>query len=80
MNQQLNDKIIQIFVNHLEKDINSLKGKASFSEIDLDELDIIEAIMRIEDEFCIEISDDEAEKLNSIFEIVTCVENKLANK
>lgn len=79
MDQQLKDKVLKIFVNYLEKDINKLNVDSTFSENNLTELDVIESVMRVEDEFKIEISDDEADKLNSIANLIFCVENKLAN-
>lgn len=75
--QQLKNKVVQIFVNHLNKDANSFDCERSFAENNLDELDIIEAIMRIEDEFSVEISDEEADKFNAVQDIITCVNNKI---
>jgi acyl carrier protein len=79
MDQQLNDKIIQIFVTYLNKDINTLNSETTFSENNLDELDVIEAVMRVEDDFHVEISDDESDNFKSIQDITACVESKLAS-
>ena len=78
MNSQLANKIIQIFVKHFDKDANLVIESKTFECLSLDELDKIEAIMRMEDEFSIEISDEEADNFNSVNDIIKCIENKLS--
>jgi len=53
--------------------------EAKFDEdLGADSLDQVELVMAIEDEFDIEMSDDEAEKINSVDDVIACVE-KLTN-
>ncbi len=55
-----------------------MKGKnisstSSFKDLDLDSLDAVEVVMAIEEEFCIEIPDSEADKMLSISDAITYV-------
>ena len=62
-------------VKNFEK-VNAAKvsGTARFKEdLDLDSLDAVELVMAIEEEFCIEIPDSEADKILSIADAVNYV-------
>ena len=49
-------------------------------DLAMDSLDAIEIVMRIEEEFCIEIADIDAEKCTAVSEIVNLVEGYLARR
>lgn len=46
-------------------------------DLGADSLDSIEMIMAVEDEFGIEITDDEAEKLLTVQQVIDCVSTKV---
>lgn len=48
------------------------------NDLDADSLDAVEVMMDIEDEFEIEIPDEDAEKFKNIKDIVAYVESKIA--
>ena len=61
------DKIFKIISEKLDVDINEVVPKASLvDDLGADSLDLVELIMTMEEEFDIEISDEEAEKLITV--------------
>ncbi len=61
------DKIKKIIAEKLSVDIAEVVPKASFiDDLGADSLDLVELIMSMEEEFDIEISDKEQEKLRTV--------------
>lgn len=61
---------------HLE-DTSSLKPEASLKEdLCMDSLDTVEFIMAVEEEFNIEISDEESDKILTVGEVLDFIESK----
>ena len=61
------DKIKQIIAEKLEISIDQITDDAKFiDDLGADSLDVVELIMTLEDEFEIEISDEEAEKIVTV--------------
>ncbi|HAO20499.1 MAG: acyl carrier protein [Desulfobacteraceae bacterium IS3] len=61
------DKIKKIIAEKLSVDIAEVVPKASFiDDLGADSLDLVELIMSMEEEFDIEISDKEQEKLKTV--------------
>ena len=61
------DKIINIISEKLDVDIGEVVSKASLvDDLGADSLDLVELVMTMEEEFDIEISDEEAEKLVTV--------------
>ena len=64
-------RVREIVAEQLEKDINDVKGESSFIEdLGADSLDIVELVMKMEEEFSIEIPDEEAEKIKTVNDVV----------
>jgi len=64
-------RVREIVAEQLEKDINDVKGESSFIEdLGADSLDIVELVMKMEEEFGIEIPDEEAEKIKTVNDVV----------
>lgn len=72
------DKIKEIIVDQLGLDDGTdiALETSLMKDLEADSLDAVEIIMAIEDEFSIEIPDEEAEKFQSIGDIVKYVEEK----
>lgn len=68
--KDMQHKIETIIVEQLSIESSQLSTTASLLTQGADELDCIEIIMRIEEEFGIEINDNDAEKLTSVLAIV----------
>ncbi len=61
------DKVKKIIAEKLSVDISEVVPKASFiDDLGADSLDLVELIMSMEEEFDIEISDEDQEKLRTV--------------
>lgn len=68
-------KVKQIICDQLGVDESEVERDASFVEtLNADSLDIVELIMAFEEEFNIEIPDDEAEKIKTVDDAIKYVE------
>ena len=71
------DKIKETVVEQLGADADAVKPEASFvDDLGADSLDVVEMVMALEEEFEIEIPDDEAEKLVTVKDVVDYVEKQ----
>lgn len=69
--EQVFDKVRQIIVDQLGVDEEEVTTEASFiDDLGADSLDIVELIMALEEEFGLEIPDDEAEKISTVNDAV----------
>jgi len=76
---ELITKINGIIVEELNVEAADVKPSASFIEdLGADSLDIVELIMRLEEEFEIEIPDEDAEKIRTVQDVITYIENHKA--
>ena len=76
----LKDKVNEIIVEQLGVDAGEVKEAASFiDDLGADSLDTVELVMAFEEEFDIEIPDEDAEKLNTVGDAVKYLEDKIAN-
>ena len=72
------DKLKEIITEQLGVDESILNINTHLmKDLDADSLDAVEIIMAIEDEFEIEIPDEDAEKFQTIGDIVRYVEDKM---
>ena len=72
------DKIKEIIIDKLGIDVGKISMDAKFiDDLGADSLDTVELIMQFEEEFSIEIPDEEAEGLLSVGQAVDYIKNKL---
>ncbi len=71
------EKVVKIIGDQLGiEDVSEItRGTSLMKDLEADSLDAVEIVMGIEDEFGIEIPDDEAEKFKNIGDIVDYVES-----
>lgn len=63
----IEDKVKKIIAEKLSVDLSEVVPEASFvDDLGADSLDLVELIMTMEEEFDIDISDEDAEKLESV--------------
>jgi len=72
------DKIKEIIIEQLSVDESQVNLETHLmKDLEADSLDAVEIIMAIEDEFDIEVPDEDAEKFQCVGDIVKYVEEKL---
>ena len=65
--QEIENKVKQIIIDELGVDENEVTPNARFiDDLGADSLDTVELVMRFEEEFGIEIPDEDAEKIQSV--------------
>ena len=70
-------KVIKIIEEQLGVDPDRVKPEASFiDDLGADSLDIVELVMAMEEEFDIEIPDEDAEKLRTVQDVLKYLESK----
>ena len=71
----VSEKVKSIIVEQLGVDADEVTAEASFTEdLGADSLDIVELVMAFEEEFGIEIPDEDAEKISRVQEAITYIE------
>ncbi len=74
----LEDRVSAIIVEQLGVTKEELAPRASFiDDLGADSLDIVELVMAMEEEFDIEIPDDDAEKIQTIKDVISYVKGKI---
>jgi len=72
------DRIREIIVEQLGVDENQITIEASFvDDLGADSLDTVELVMAFEEEFDIEIPDEDAEKIKTVKDVVTYLNEHL---
>jgi len=71
MADELTDKVVAIIAERLDVEKEKVTMEASFqNDLGADSLAIVELVMELEEEFKIEISDEEAEKITTVKDAV----------
>ncbi|HYC58094.1 MAG TPA: acyl carrier protein [Thermoanaerobaculia bacterium] len=71
------DRVKSIIVEQLGVDVEEVNPDASFVEdLGADSLDTVELIMAFEEEFGVEISDDDAEKIRKVRDAVEYIDKR----
>ena len=71
------EKVKKIIIDQLGVSAEEVKPEASFVEdLGADSLDLTELIMAMEEEFDIEIADDDAQKILKVQDAIRYLENK----
>jgi len=72
------EKVREIIVEQLGVSPEEVVPEASFiDDLGADSLDIVELVMAIEEEFALEIPDDDAEKIQTIQDAISYVEERV---
>lgn len=72
-------KVIELIVEELGVEASEVTLEASFIEdLGADSLDTVELIMKFEEEFDLDIADDDAEKLTTVGKAIEYLEKQLS--
>ncbi len=73
------EKIAHIIADKLKIDASTIKPESTLKDLGADSLDLVEIIMKIEEQFDIEIDDEKAEHMKNVAEVVDYV-NSMRSK
>ncbi|MEC2053754.1 acyl carrier protein [Peribacillus psychrosaccharolyticus] len=72
------ERVTKIVVDRLNVEESEVKLEASFKEdLGADSLDVVELVMEFEDEFEMEISDEDAEKISTVGDAVNYIKSTM---
>jgi len=75
--KSIEQKVKEIIVEQLGVNVDQVTSEAKFIEdLGADSLDTVELVMALEEEFGQEIPDEEAEKLQSVGDVVKYIEER----
>lgn len=70
------EKVKEIVADQLGVDADEVTVESSFTEdLGADSLDVVELIMALEEEFDMEIPDEDAEKISTVGDVVEYIKN-----
>ena len=73
----MEDKVKEIIAKQLDVDLAEVKDEASFvDDLGADSLDTVELVMAFEEEFGVEIPDEDAEKITRVGDAITYIKGK----
>ncbi len=72
-------KVRSLIVEQLDVDEEKVTTETTFEDIDADSLDVVELVMALEEEFDLEIADEEVENIKTVGDIVSYIEGKTAS-
>lgn len=77
--KEIFDKVSAIVADHFDIDRAKITDELNLREdLDADSIDFVEFVLEVEDTFGAEISDDDAEKLSTIGDVVNYIYEHLA--
>jgi acyl carrier protein len=75
------ERVKKVIMDQLNVEEPVLKNDASFvDDLGADSLDTVELVMALEEEFDLEISDDEAEKIQTVQQAIDYIKSQQAEK
>jgi len=77
--EDIEEKVKKIVLEHISKDVEKFGSSSKLSEHGADSLDAAEIIMAAEEEFGIEIPDEDAQKMETVEQIAEYISNKKNN-
>jgi acyl carrier protein len=77
--QELEAKVREIVAQQLGKNVDQVTPEASFrDDLGADSLDVVELVMALEEEFGIQIPDEDAEKITTVGQAIDYIKQKVA--
>ena len=75
--QQIFDRIVTIIQERQGEDFVVTENLSLKDDLDADSVDLMEFVLTIEDEFGIEISDEEVDNLQSVADVLAIIKNRI---
>ena len=74
--KQIFDRVVMIIQERQGEDFVVTENLSLKDDLNADSVDLMEFILTIEDEFGIEISDEEIDNLNSVADVLAIIKNR----
>ena len=74
--KEIFDRVVTIIQERQGEDFVVTENLSLKDDLDADSVDLMEFILTIEDEFGIEISDEESDNLNSVADVLAIIKNR----
>ena len=74
--KEIFDRVVTIIQERQGEDFVVTENLSLTDDLNADSVDLMEFILTIEDEFGIEISDEEIDNLNSVADVLTIIKNR----
>jgi len=75
--QQIFDRIVTIIQERQGEDFVVTENLSLKDDLDADSVDLMEFVLTVEDEFGIEISDEEIDNLQSVADVLEIIKNRI---
>ena len=75
--QQIFDRIVTIIQERQGEDFFVTENLSLKDDLDADSVDLMEFVLTIEDEFGIEIDDEEIDNLQSVADVLAIIKNRI---
>ena len=75
--QQIFDRIVTIIQERQGEDFFVTENLSLKDDLDADSVDLMEFVLTVEDEFGIEISDEEIDNLQSVADVLEIIKNRI---
>ena len=75
--QKIYEKIVEIIQESRGKEFQVSQTLSLKDDLQADSVDLMEFILTVEDEFGIEISDEDIDELKNVSDVVACVQKNL---
>jgi acyl carrier protein len=72
------EKVRTLIVEQLDVDSKKITRETTFEDIDADSLDVVELVMALEEEFDLEIADEDVEQIKTVGDIVNYIEENIS--
>ena len=78
---EIGERVKKIVVEHLGVEPEKVVDNASFiDDLGADSLDTVELVMAFEEEFSVEVPDEDAEKLQTVGDVTKYIEDKASKQ
>lgn len=72
------EKVRSLISEQLDVEEDKITLETTFEDIDADSLDVVELVMALEEEFNLEIADEEVEKIKTVGDIINYIEKQVS--